>query len=129
MAQILLVDDDEQFRRMLAKTLERAGYDVVQAVDGNDALKKYRETPADLVLTDIVMPEKEGIETIMELWRDYPDVKIIAISGGSRNVNPEMALKCASAFGALHTFSKPVDREALLETVRDLLNGNGLAEC
>jgi YesN/AraC family two-component response regulator len=82
MANILIIDDDQQILNMLSQILKRAGYGVVEALDGKQGLKLYRENPTDLIITDIIMPEKEGLETIMELQRDFPDVKIIAISGG-----------------------------------------------
>ena len=82
MSRILIIEDDEHVRGMLRKMLERIGYDVFDAPDGKEGLDFYRNTPVDLVITDILMPEKEGIQTIMELRREFPDVKIIAISGG-----------------------------------------------
>lgn len=120
MSRILVVDDDEQIRNMLRITLERAEYEVVEACDGCEAATAYREQQIDLVITDIVMPEKEGIELIMELKGIAPDVRIIAISGGGR-INPEDYLKWARRFGVTHTFSKPVNREKLLDAVADLL--------
>jgi len=120
MYRVLLADDDQQIRQMLKLTLERAGYEVVEAEDGNKAVRQYKQDSIDLVITDIVMPEKEGIETIMELRSIDPDVKIIAISGGGR-INPEDYLNWARRFGVRHTFTKPVDREQLLEAMSELL--------
>ncbi len=120
MSKILIVDDDQQIRDMLRITLEREDYDVVEACDGVQALKAYRAGQIDLVITDIVMPEKEGIELIMELKGIDAAVKIIAISGGGR-INPEDYLKWARRFGVANTFSKPVDRQKLLEVVVQLL--------
>ncbi|MFO7655042.1 MAG: response regulator [Candidatus Krumholzibacteriia bacterium] len=119
MPRILVVDDDDQIRAMLRLTLEREGHVIDEAADGNQALARYAAEPADLVIMDIVMPEKEGIETIMELRRTYRDVKIIAISGGGR-VNPEDYLRWARTFGVQHTFAKPVDRNRLLDAVDEL---------
>lgn len=121
MSKILVVDDDEQVRIMLKLTLEREGYGVDEAQDGVDALRKYDPAEHDLIITDIVMPEKEGIETIMELRAGNPDVKIIAISGGGR-INPEDYLKWAKRFGVEQTFTKPVDRQELLAAVAGLLS-------
>ena len=84
MARILIIDNDVQILNMLRQTLEREGYDVLKASNGKQGIRLHREEPVDLIITDIIMPEKEGIETILELKRDYPDVKIIAISGGGR---------------------------------------------
>jgi DNA-binding NtrC family response regulator len=120
MARILVVDDDDQIRALLRVTLEREGHEVVEAADGNIALTLYHQSPADLVITDIIMPEKEGIEMIMELRRSDPEVKIIAISGGG-SMNPVSYLKWASEFGAQRSFTKPIDREDLLTAVGELL--------
>jgi DNA-binding NtrC family response regulator len=120
MARILVIDDDVQILEMLRQTLEREGYEVIGSLDGKEGIRLYREAPTDLIITDIVMPEKEGIETIMELKRDFPDVKIIAISGGGR-IGPEDYLRIAKKLGAMHTFTKPIGREELLGVVRELL--------
>jgi len=120
MASILVIDDDEQILRTLHQVLEIEGHEVVDASNGKEGIRLFKENGADLIITDIVMPEKEGLETITELRRDFPDVKIIAISGGGR-VDPESYLKLAKGFGALRTLTKPFEREELLEAVRELL--------
>jgi CheY-like chemotaxis protein len=120
MGHILLVDDDAQVRKMLKITLEREGYSITEAGDGTQAVQAYDADCIDLVITDIVMPEKEGIETIMELKAINPQVKIIAISGGGR-ISPEDYLKWARRFGVAHTFTKPVGREELLVAVAGLV--------
>jgi DNA-binding NarL/FixJ family response regulator len=84
------------------------------------SIKLYRANPTDLIITDLIMPEKEGIETIMELKKDFPDVKIIAISGGGRS-KPESYLNLAKQLGAKRVFPKPIDREELLNAIRELL--------
>jgi len=119
-ARILIIDDDPQILGMLRQTLEREGYEVIDASDGKEGLKLYQENPTDLIITDLIMPEKEGIETIMELRRDFPDVKIIAITGGGR-IDPKQYLSMAKSFGAQYTFTKPVARAELLKAVRKLL--------
>ncbi|MBD3237800.1 MAG: response regulator [Candidatus Eisenbacteria bacterium] len=116
MAHILVVDDDEQIRRLLAITLERAGHEVTEAPDGRIAARLYRERPADVVITDILMPEMEGIETILNLREDHPDLKVIAISGGGR-LGPDVYLDLAERCGVLRTFPKPIDRQALLSAI------------
>ncbi len=121
MNKILVVDDDQQIRNMLRVTLERENYAVVEACDGFEAVAAYKAETIDLVITDIVMPEKEGIELIMELKGYDPAVKIIAISGGGR-INPEDYLKWARRFGVDQTFCKPVDRQKLLESVASILS-------
>lgn len=120
MNKILVVDDDQQIRNMLRATLERENYEVVEAGDGIEAMAAYKSESIDLVITDIVMPDKEGIELIMELKGTNPEVKIIAISGGGR-INPEDYLKWARRFGVDRTFSKPVDRQKLLEAMASIL--------
>jgi DNA-binding response OmpR family regulator len=120
MARILIIDDDIQILNMLRQTLGREGYDVVAALDGKEGLRLYRENPADLIITDLIMPEKEGLEIIMELRRAFPDVKIIAISGGGR-LDPAQYLRMAKSFGAQYAFAKPVEREELLKAIEKLL--------
>jgi len=105
---------------MLKLTLERKGHQVTEAVDGVKAIALFNPADIDLVVTDIVMPEKEGIETIMELRAKDPAVKIIAISGGGR-IGPEDYLSWARRFGVQHTFTKPVNRDELLNAIDDLL--------
>jgi CheY-like chemotaxis protein len=121
MSSVLVIDDDHEVREMLRKMLERVGYEVVDASNGKEAIKLYRREPKDLIITDLVMPEKEGIETIIELRHDYPDVKIIAISGGGRD-GPKNYLNMAASLGAHYTFAKPFDRGELLQAVEELLN-------
>jgi CheY-like chemotaxis protein len=120
MGRILIIDDDVQILNMLRQILEREGYEVVSAINGNEGIRLYREKPTDLIITDLIMPEKDGIETIMELRRDFPDVKIIAISGGGRS-HPGPYLNSAKELGAQYTFAKPVKRKELLKAVRELL--------
>lgn len=121
MARILVIDDDSQFREMLCMALEDAGYEVEEACDGEEGLRRYEARPADLIITDIIMPNKEGLEMILDLQRDNGQARIIAVSGGSRQLDGAMALECARAFGAMHVFSKPFEIETLLATVREVL--------
>jgi len=120
MARILIMDDDDRFRKMLREMLEVAGYEVLEAPDGEVGTKLYREDPADLIILDIFMPEKEGIETVIELKRDFPDVKIIAISAGGRLGRLDY-LDEAKALGALKSLAKPFDRQEMLEAIDELL--------
>ena len=120
MARILLIDDDEQVLDMLYESLTREGYDVLRASNGEQGLRLYRQEPVDLIITDIIMPEKEGIETIIELRRDFPDVKIIAMSGGG-SIGTKDYLHLAKIFGVQRTFTKPVAREQLLDAITELL--------
>jgi CheY-like chemotaxis protein len=120
MASILLVDDDEQLRTMISAVLRRAGYEVQAACDGSEAITLYRRNPADLIITDLIMPEKEGLEMIRELRKEYPQARIIAMSGGGRKgaVN---CLDVARAFGAQRVLDKPFSHQEILDAVRDVL--------
>ena len=119
-SRILIIEDDVQIREMLRQTMEREGYEVADAPNGKVAMKIQREKPAALIITDLIMPEKEGIETIRELRQDFQDIKIIAISGGGR-IGPEEYLDMAKMLGAQRTFAKPIERKVLLDAVRELL--------
>jgi DNA-binding response OmpR family regulator len=120
MACILIIDDEDMIRNLLVKIFEREGYETITASDGKEGIKRHRESPADLIITDLIMPGKEGIETIMELRRDFPAVKIIAMSGGG-NIDPETYLRIAKTMGAMKTLTKPFDRKELLKTIQELL--------
>ena len=121
MAHILIIDDDVKFLKMFRQMLERAGYEVVTAPNGKVGTKLFREDPTELIITDIFMPEKEGIETIIELKREFPTVKIIAISGGGRKGNFKY-LEAVEALGATCSFSKPFERQEMLEAIRKLVD-------
>ncbi len=120
MARLLVIDDEPQVRGMLKIALEQKGYEVVLAEDGNAGLAAIRDQPIDLVITDLIMPEKEGIETIIELRKGYPAVPIIAMSGGGR-VAPGSYLNVARSMGADRSFQKPVALRDLIAAVEDLL--------
>jgi YesN/AraC family two-component response regulator len=100
--------------------LTKAGYDVLDAANGKVGLAMFRENEVDLVITDLIMPEKEGIEMIMELKSDFPDVKIIAMSGGAQ-MGPDGYLQLADALGAQRTLKKPISREDLLGAIEEIL--------
>ena len=121
MPHILVIDDDDDIRMNLREMLEGEGYEVADAPDGKKGMRLYRESPADLVITDIFMPEQEGIETVKELRDDFPDVKIIVISGKGR-LDPEPYLKIAGLIGADKTLTKPFRRDDLLKAVKELLD-------
>jgi len=120
MAKLLLVEDDEQVRSMLGETLTQEGHVVIEASNGKEAVVAYRNDPPDVVITDIIMPEQDGVETIHILRREFPAAKIIAISGGSPNIRGEYLLGTAGALGAVKTFNKPVDIAALLLAVKEV---------
>lgn len=118
---ILLVDDDEPFRAMLSEALTGEGFLVREASDGRQGIKQYTERPTDLVITDLVMPEKEGLEMIVELKQLHPDVKVIAMSGGGRG-SSQNYLKMAKAFGAQLVLAKPFSHSEILEAVAQVLD-------
>ena len=120
MTRIIVIDDDVQIRVLLKEILEQEGYDVVDAPDGLEGVRLYRENPADLVITDIIMPEKEGLEIIRELRTDFPEVKIMAMSGGGR-IGPEPYLQIAERLGAKSILTKPIERDELIGAVREAL--------
>jgi DNA-binding NtrC family response regulator len=121
MKNILVIEDDGYVQKMLRQTLERAGYYVETADNGRAGLELYYDKNFDLVITDLIMPEMEGIETISLMRKKNPEVKVIAISGGGRN-KPEDYLYLAEKLGASRTFPKPVDRDALLGAISDLID-------
>ncbi len=120
MARVLIIDDSDQIRLSIRMALEDAGYEVEEAADGNVGIQLYKENPADLIISDLIMPDKEGLETITELLKNFPESKIIAISGDCR-IDPGSYLFIAKKLGALRTFSKPIDLAELIDAVGELL--------
>ena len=120
MAHILIIDDDELIRITLHNILERAGYETTLATNGQDGLTKFQARPADLIILDMILPEKGGIEVFTEFRQAQPDVKIIAISGGvwGKAIDNLQTLK---DLGADHCLAKPIGRDELLEVVGRLL--------
>ena len=124
MPSILLIDDDELFRDALAKVLIGWGFCVTQAADGVQGVKLFSAEPTDLVLTELVLPNQDGITTVKELRRAHPDVGIIAMSG-KLAVAPDLYLKLAAAFGANRTLKKPLDLSTLQTAIEDVLAESG----
>src|SRR5712691_1882560 len=115
--KILVIDDDASVRYTLARILGRAGYAVVMADDGDHGLAMFRKERPDLVISDLIMPHRDGIETIAQIRRESPAMKIIAISGGSRTMNAD-GLAAALEIGASDVVVKPFTPEDLLDRVR-----------
>jgi DNA-binding NtrC family response regulator len=115
MATILVIDDQEPIRALLRIALEGAGHEVREASNGRRGLERYRERAADLIITDLLMPEMTGLELLLELTRTFLNVKVIAISGA---LEGEGELNVAKLLGARQTFHKPLDMEQLLSAVR-----------
>lgn len=121
MAKILVLDDETSILLMLKKMLERAGHEVEIALNGSDGMELFKKNKPDLLITDIIMPNKDGLEVVLELRKKYPELKIIAISGGGR-IHPEGYLPSAKHFGANLIFQKPLVQKEFLEAVSSLLN-------
>lgn len=120
MSRILVVDDERLIREMLRASLEKEGFEVVEAPNGKVALEQQKKESADLSIVDLFMPEKEGLETIRELKQDYPSIKIIAITGYTGTGSDDL-LKSAKVFGANRTFVKPYNIGEVLTVVKKLL--------
>lgn len=123
MPRILVIDDDELMHIALNKVLGDAGYEVINAYDGTQGLAMFKDNPADLIITDIIMPGPSGIEVIEKFKRDHPDVAIFTMSGGLQ-IDGQDFLKMAGILGAKKTFRKPVDMKALLAAVKDELKSD-----
>jgi len=115
------MEDDELLRDALRVVLEAAGYEVIEAADGDAGLRLAREHGADLAVVDIFMPERDGLEVIKALRVESPGAKIIAVSGGGRTGQIEV-LRAAAAFGASRTLLKPFAPRELLTAIRDVLD-------
>jgi len=120
MALILIVDDDPTLRTLFEQYLTNSGYSVALAADGREGLDLMRQQKPDLIITDIMMPEMDGLEIIREIRAHHPELPVIAISGGMRAA-PINFLPHAKKFGACHVFEKPVALAELLKVVQELL--------
>jgi two-component system response regulator (stage 0 sporulation protein F) len=116
LARILIVDDDPMVRQLLRIVLRQLGHEVIEAQNGREGLQQYQAKPADMVITDIQMPEMDGLEMIQEIQRDFPEAMMIAVSGGARS-----SLNAAEALGVQGTFEKPFSLIALRDMVQVLL--------
>lgn len=119
MARVMVIDDDEVVRMTLTLVLEKAGHEVVAAEDGRKGMALFKMNPADVVLTDIYMPNQEGLATIMALRRTCPAVKVVAISGGGANAGLDV-LPVAEALGADRALRKPVNPKELIAMIESL---------
>jgi len=119
MKRVLLIDDNAMVRSLLRTFLEQAGFEVADAAEGEAGIQLFRHWPADLVLCDLFMPGKDGLEAIRELIREFPGVKVIAMSGGSSGGLD--LLPVAKLLGAVELLYKPFARETILEAIRRTL--------
>lgn len=120
MAYIVVIDDDPKILEIFKLFLENEGHSVVTANNGQEGIDIFRNDQADLVVTDMVMPVKNGLKTIMELGTEFPDIKIIAISGGGI-IEPDRYLSLAKCIGIKQTLTKPVTKEQLINAVNEVL--------
>jgi DNA-binding response OmpR family regulator len=122
MPRILLIEDDPSVRSFMRRALERAGHDVREAADGRAGLEQLSGPPVDLVITDLIMPNMEGIEFILRLRRRDPALRVIAVSGGGR-LSPKTYLDIAQACGAAKVLAKPLPIDEILAAVDEVLKG------
>jgi len=120
MAQILIIDDDELFRSMLSATLAHLGHTVVEAVNGGEGLKLFQRVQPDLIITDLVMPEMEGFEVLMNIKKHNPRAKIVVMSGGVGAQTVDF-LEIAKHLGASGVLAKPFSTDALIKAIDALL--------
>jgi CheY-like chemotaxis protein len=118
MPHILVIEDDDQMRNMIQKMLERAGYDVIAAAGGSEAMAKFDKQQIKLIVTDILMPNMDGVEVITKLRRRKPTPTIVAISGGGAYLQARDCIEWAKSLGVEHTFTKPFDRKAFMKVVK-----------
>ena len=120
MPRIIIVEGDHSFRKMLWLTFVKMGYEVVEAVNGSEAMKLHRCLPADLLMTDLIMPEQGGLETIQEFHHRHPQVKIIAISGEART-SARDSLGIGMMLGASRIFTKPFSIQEIACALKELM--------
>lgn len=121
MAHILLVDDDPAIRKVFTKILKKAGHEVVCAENGQEGLELCQNNSFDLIITDMLMPVKDGLKMIMELDRVFPETRIIAVSGGGV-IEAERYLRLAGTIGVKKSLTKPVSKTDLLTAVNEILS-------
>ena len=118
--KILVIDDDAHITRVLELKLKKQGYEIITAGNGKEGLKLIESDHPQVVITDIVMPEREGLEVITSIRKNFPDMKVIAISGGG-GIEAQEYLKYASKLGAHLVFVKPFSCSEILEAVNELV--------
>ena len=118
--RVLVIEDDADLRSLIHSYLEEEGFEVSTAADGREGIQRQRSTPAEVVVTDIFMPNKEGIETVFDLKHEFPDTRIIVVSGGAHMVKGLDYLGLARQLGANRTLSKPFTMKQLADAVREV---------
>ena len=122
-SRILIIEDDAEVRELLGALLSRAGFEISVASNGIEGIHAFRTDPTDLIITDLVMPGKEGLETIVDLRNEFPNLKIIAISGGGLDGQSHY-LNAARLCGATMTFRKAFKNQEIIDAVHELLSNN-----
>ena len=120
MARILIIDDEKYILDYLEDLLEDEGFEIITAANGKEAIELYKKMAFDVVITDLLMPEKDGEETIIELRKIDPEVKIIVITGGG-NISAEDHIQLIESLNVDHAFLKPLNQDKLLSVVKELL--------
>jgi len=123
--KILIIDDDARIRELFRIWLEKAGFEVCVAENGREGVEVQQKNPVDLLICDLVMPEQEGIETITQFKKNYPEIGIIAISGGGK-LGPDAYLAVAEHLGAWRVFTKPVAMVKLIEAIMEWQQSTGV---
>jgi len=119
MAKILVIDDDDRLRDVLKEMLSRAGHEVLVASDGSVGVEIYRDKKPDLVITDVIMPEKDGAEVIFELQKEFPDIKMIVMTGGGQGDAQAYLQSIKTYSNVKYAFEKPFAMEDLLKAVKE----------
>ena len=118
--RVLVIEDDADLRSLIHSYLEEEGFEVTTAADGREGLQRLRRSPAEVVVTDIFMPNKEGIETVFDLRHEFPDTRIVVMSGGTGVVKGMDYLGLARKLGANKTLAKPFTMKQLADAVREV---------
>ncbi|MBU1565384.1 MAG: response regulator [Proteobacteria bacterium] len=116
--KVLIIDDDYRIRELIRMWLEREGFEVFEAENGKNGVKAHRSSPVQLVICDLIMPVQEGIETITQFREEFPEVGLIAISGGGK-IGADSYLAVAELLGARKIFTKPLDMPALIKAIKE----------
>ena len=125
--RILIIDDDPEIRSILQRILAQAGFEVLTVASGEEGTRVFRQSPADLVIVDMVMPDKDGLETLMEIRRGFPSARVVAMSGAPR-ADVMDPLSVALKLGAVASLSKPFNPKDLVHFVRATLPGPKLQQ-
>jgi CheY-like chemotaxis protein len=121
-AKLLIVEDHDDTRALLVETLREQGYDVLESAHGREASQLAQRHSIDLIITDVLLPGKDGLEVILEVRKQQPQMRFLAISGGGRTIAADDCLHSAKAFGAQAVLKKPFQHQTFLNAVQSLLD-------